>query len=311
MTFSFSEFVLMMSILGVTIGCSRDEGTIDLAYRRQEPEEGGLGPYLGADLRKLTSVEQDKFCSQVENFTNIHLTFDEFEGYVPWSVLKCASPGITYVLVEISNPISNPGISLAKVHFFAEDWSYKGQFSFPTGYRMEVIHVDVAWSEWLNSDVLAIRTASTGPFIIREGKKSPAFEPGDWQLQIYVLRCDRVALVRLEDDRKRILPNRFDTSVPYKGQPPLRRTKEQWIQCLQSSNTSTVLEALVWLSGIHLPSAEGRYEDIDQESVDDSLLFEQVLGAKRVKQRIKELARSANAWIREGAQLAERHYDEK
>ena len=81
------------------------------------------------------------------------------------------------------------------------------------------------------------------------------------------------------------------------------RTKEDWIQCLESTRVVEQLSALVWLTGAHLSSREERKTDHNQESVSDAKLFESVCDAPRTASLLAKLKKSKNQWVQDYAKL--------
>jgi hypothetical protein len=59
----------------------------------------------------------------------------------------------------------------------------------------------------------------------------------------------------------------------------------------------------VWLSGEHLPSVDARHENVNQESIEDSKLFESVRDSPEVAKALNVLLESGNAWVQEYAKL--------
>ena len=60
---------------------------------------------------------------------------------------------------------------------------------------------------------------------------------------------------------------------------------------------------LVWLSGMHVPSAETRPPDVNRESVEASKTFEIVRDSPQTKSLLRILKKSKNRWIQEYAIL--------
>jgi hypothetical protein len=81
------------------------------------------------------------------------------------------------------------------------------------------------------------------------------------------------------------------------------RTKEEWLQNLQSTNVVNQLSALVWLTGSHLSSNAERQENCNQESGEDSRHFEAVRDDARTARILKELTRNKNRWVQEYAAM--------
>ena len=91
--------------------------------------------------------------------------------------------------------------------------------------------------------------------------------------------------------------------TPPKGPPVPKRTRDEWIRSLSSENPVEQLATLVWLSGTHLSSTDARRENVNQESVEDSKLFEAVRDAAETKKALRELTKASNSWVQEYAKL--------
>lgn len=111
-------------------------------------------------------------------------------------------------------------------------------------------------------------------------------------------------MVRLEDDQGNLVSNHYAWSAPPKGPPVPRRSSSSWIDDLNSGDAVEQLCTLVWLTGYHLQSDEPRHEDHNQESVEDSQLYEQVRDSEETGVALHGLTKSHNPWIREYAELA-------
>ena len=88
-----------------------------------------------------------------------------------------------------------------------------------------------------------------------------------------------------------------------KGGAIPKRSRDQWMDSLSSDSLAEQLATLVWLSGTHLKSSEKRYENVDQESVEDSTLFESVRNSDTTRKTLNELQNSEVKWVQEYAKL--------
>jgi hypothetical protein len=269
----------------------------------QEPMPNGLEGYLGKDLRKLDDRSRAEFEKDVEALTGDKPDHTEWNSYKPWWVKPFTGGKAAWVLLEAYPGFDVPDMSGLQIHIFDSTWKRLRKQSFPTGYRFFLNEVVLDKDNPLKQDLLVAKVTSSGPFIVQGDEKHPAFEQGDYQLQYYALWGDQFVLVRLEDNKKRLAQNHYRWRAPPKGPAVPRRTREEWIRSLSSENPVEQLATLVWLSGTHLASTEGRQENVNQESVEDSKLFEVVRDAAETKKALRELTNSKNSWVQEYAKL--------
>jgi len=286
-------------------GCGRGGGPMPIFPKGLSIslESGGFSPWLGRDLRKLDDVEKEAFGEAFARLTGKEVDF-EVHGPRPWSVSAFRSGRTAWILLAGYEGWAVPDISGMTIHRFSDTWRYLGSSTFRTGYRMFLREAEPVTIPSLGVDAVRARTECAGPFgILPDGTRLPLFEQGMYQWQMYVLLDDRAALIRLEDDRHRMARNSYSTEIPMKGPVPPRRTAQEWARSLDSENPCEVLETLVWLTGFHLPSSKPRQENVNQESVEDSRLFEAVRDSPEIPAKLARLAASGNPWIREAARL--------
>lgn len=269
----------------------------------QEPASE-FSHFVGRDLRKLGTNELALLRGAFKARTG-----DELGEKWGWSPLECWSlyahdtPDSAWVLVEAYPGYEIPDVSGVKLHFFDKSWTRTCKHSFPTGYRFFLDSVIVQKRPELDRALIVAKVTSAGPFITSPGPKRPAFEQGDFQLQYYALLETNLFIVRLEDNKGVLARNHYRWRSPPKGPAVPQRTKEAWLKSLDSSSAVEQLASLVWLTGSHLPSAEERKSDHNQESVEDSKTFEVVRDDPRTKSILASLKRHKNKWIQEYATL--------
>jgi hypothetical protein len=270
-------------------------------------EQGGkqdLSRYAGRDLRKLGTNELASFQGEVKARTGVTLGvkvgWDSLESWLlaPYETSKTA-----WVMVEAYPGYDVPDVSSVQLHFFDKSWAHICSESFPTGYRMRLDEVKVEKRKELGNPVIMAKTISTGPFITSPGPKRPAFEQGDFQRQYYALLQTNLFLVRMEDNEGVLVRNHYRWRIPPKGPPVPARTKEEWIGGLNSSNVVEQLSTLVWLTGSHLSSKWERRPDHNEESVEDSKLFESVSTDPRTAAALERLKKDKNKWVQDYATL--------
>jgi hypothetical protein len=209
-----------------------------------------------------------------------------------------------WILVQAYEGWNVPDVSFVKLQRFDAEWKYLGEIDFPTGYRLQLTDIKLLKAPKLPVDVIEVKVRSSGPFRLREGEKEVREEDVAKLRELYCVFDDRIALVRLEDKDGDLLRNPYRAAIPFIGPAVPKRTVEQWQQLLHSKQAGEVLEALVWLSGSHLPSNQPRERGVSRESVEDAKRFEEVRDAAGTKKRLEELRKSDNPWIRQAAELA-------
>lgn len=229
---------------------------------------------------------------------------DPKDVFTPWWVARFSTGKAAWMVLEAYFGTDVPDTSAVRVHVFERNWKRLVKQAFPTGYRFFLEEAKISHSAPLKTDLLVTTVKSSGPFIIIDGgEKRPAFEQGRYQRQYYAMLGDQFALVRLEDDEGRLVRNNYRWSAPPKGPPVPRRTVQQWTRSLHSTNPVEQLATLVWLTGAHLSSKEPRYKNVNQESREDSRVFEEVKASAETARALSQLQKSTNRWVREYAQL--------
>ena len=269
-----------------------------------EPKDKGLASYVGKDLRFLDEKEAAAFQKRYASLTGEKFEFELGDGLNPWWVKSFGAGKCSWILLQGYPGIQVPDVSYMVIHAFDKDWKRLAKQEIPTGYRFRLEEVTVSKNDSLNQDLLVAKVICNGPFLEVEGEKPrPLFEQGDFQRQYYALLDDHFVLVRMEDDKGRLVGNSYCWSKPVKGPEVPKKSRDEWIRTLSSSNPVEQLATLVWLTGRHLPSGDKREKNINQESVEDSKRFEEVRDAAETKKAIAELANSKNAWVKEYANL--------
>jgi hypothetical protein len=270
----------------------------------QATRELTLEAYLGKDLRKLDDVSRQEFRSRFEMLTGDKPVTDSPRPFTAWWVQPFVSGDTAWILLEAYRGYDVPDVSAVQVHLFDRNWKRLIKQPFPTGYRLFLEDVALSKENPLKEYLLVVRVTSSGPFIVQGDQKRPAFEQGDFQRQFYGVVSGQIMMVRMEDDQGHPVRNAYRWSTPMKGPPPPKRTPEEWIGALRSTSVAEQLATLIWLSGAHLPTVEPRSENVSQESVAESKVFETVRDAKETKELLRELLTSTNPWVQEYARLA-------
>jgi len=289
-----------LALVLTAAGCRAQEVPIN----ELEVPINGLEAYVGKDLRQLEEEDFREFARTVKAITGKKPKYKEWSSLAPWWVKEFHAGSARWMFLEAYPGYDIPDISAGRVHIFGRNWKRIGKQAFSTGYRFFLNEAKIVTNKTLDQDLLVIQITSSGPFLVRGKQKKPAFEQGDYQRQYYALRGDRLVLVRLEDNEGRLVRNHYRWSAPPKGPPVPKRTKTDWIQSLDSPVPIEQLATLVWLSGLHLASAEPRDKNVNQESVKDSALFEAVRDSPRTKEIIRRLTGSEQPWVKKYAKFA-------
>jgi hypothetical protein len=260
--------------------------------------------YADRDLRKLNTNAIASLQAEFKAKTGVDL--GEKWGWrplAPWILTAYDTPKTAWVLVEAYPGYEIPDVSGIKVHLFDKSWARVCSVSFPTGYRFFLNEVTVQKRQGFDRPLVVAKVTSAGPFITSPGPKRPAFEQGDFQLQYYALLQTNLFMVRLEDDKGVLVRNYYRWRTPLKGPAVPTRSKEEWIRWLDSTNIVEQLSALVWLTDAHLSSREARKADHNQESVEDSKLFESVRDGPSKVSILNRLRGEKDPWVQQYAEL--------
>jgi hypothetical protein len=262
-----------------------------------------LRAYVGENLRTLDPQRFKEFQELAEDVTGEKPEEPGLGGFEAWWVKSLVAGDVAWVFAEAYPGYEVPDVSAVRIYFFDKHWKSVAEQTFPTGYRFFLENVELSKDNPLSQDLLVARVTSSGPFRIEGNEKHPAFEQGDFQRQYYGLLGGRFVLVRLEDNKRQLAQNHYRWRAPLKGPPVPKRSCEAWIRSLTSSDSVEQLASLVWFTGMHLPSTEPRRADHNEESLEDSKLFEAVRAAPETEKALKELHKSPNLWVQEYAEL--------
>lgn len=276
---------------------------IGMTSLAQEPKQKGLDFFVGKDLRQLDDRSRDDLSKQFEALTGHRLNWEPWSSPDPWWIKPFVSGDAAWIFLEAYPGYDIPDVSRVQIHVFDKNWKHTRKQSFLTGYRFFLNEVVLSKENPLGQELLVAKVTSSGPFLIQGEEKRPAFERGNYQRQYYAFLRDQFVMVRLEDDKKELVQNHYRWRSPPKGPPVPKRTCEEWIRSLSSEAPVEQLATLVWLSGMHLTSAEKREENVNQESGEDSKLIEAVRDAAETREALLELANSRNSWVKEYATL--------
>ncbi|MGJ8638612.1 MAG: hypothetical protein ACSHYA_04395 [Opitutaceae bacterium] len=271
-------------------------GLVQIA-RAEKPV--ALEAFVGKMLDEETKAE---LVAQYKVATGEDLENEKW-GVSPWWLKKFEAGKARWMLLLVYPGYNVPDVSYVEAHVFDEDWKRIAKQSFPTGYRMFLKEAEIQRNEAMVQDALVIKTTSAGPFMIVGDEKKPAFEQGNFQRQYYGFTAGQLCMIRMEDDEGTLVRNHYRWRAPSKGPAPPKLDKAGWLALLKGDSIHGKLSSLVWLTGSHLPSSEERKENHNQQSIDDSKLFESVRDDPRTKTILAELQKHENPWIGEYASL--------
>ncbi|MCP5523635.1 MAG: hypothetical protein H7A46_19015 [Verrucomicrobiales bacterium] len=283
---------LLVLTVGMTCGCLT-------------PAAQDLARYASCDLRNLSTNEVRILQSEFKQKTGIEL--GEKWGwfpFAPWLLASFEADSVSWVFAEVYPGYDIPDVSAMKLHFFDKSWGGVCSHTVPTGYRFFLNDVTVQRKAELDRPLVVVRATSTGPSIVTSpGQEKSLFEQGDYQLQYYTLIGASLFMVRLEDNHGAVARNHYRWESPLKGPPVPTRSKDEWIEWLDSPDVAHRLSALVWLTGFHRPSSEPRGAHSSQEPLAQSKRFESVRDDPRTAAILRRLKRDENLWVRDYASL--------
>ncbi len=221
--------------------------------------------------------------------------------YRPWYFWELPSAGnrnLT-ILLEIPSIFTIPGQAVIRVNFFEGD-----------GTRVATSLISLGW-RIKPKDARLISTSALG-YPMLEFSSEPMTNGREIDRQYFVIDGVNVFLVRLETAEGLILRNRYEAPNQTIGPFIPSRSVDEWVNALKSSNKARVLEALVWLGGIHSQvksantkkSGDLSWLQIDTEKESDAAMVSSLRSRSDVRGIIEELKSSESRWISEAATLA-------
>ncbi|HET6247141.1 MAG TPA: hypothetical protein VFE47_05520 [Tepidisphaeraceae bacterium] len=305
----FTRFILACFVVGLggcALGCTHNNSHSNSATDSKPSSGGspcsgkGMETYSGRNLRSLDAPAMAQFRHCLQLMTGDAPTPAQERPLEPWAVEKFSD---SWIVLLAYPGYDIPDVSFIEVQLFDKNWKRIFKQQFPTGYRFFLTDLRAVRNNVMNQELVVATVNSAGPFIVIGNEKHPAFEKGDSQREYFALIGEEFALVRLEDDQGRLAANNYTWRIPMKGPPVPKRTRAEWIATLNSGNPAEELATLAWLSGSHLKSTDPRPENVNEESVDDSRIFEEVRDDPATPIALEKLADSKNAWIKEYVRL--------
>src|SRR5262249_59297628 len=135
---------------------------------------------------------------------------------------------------------------------------------FETGWRVDLVDASIEYSKDLAADLIILHTA-------------PVINGRNVAKEYFAVNGDRLRLIRLEDDKGRLVQNEYIFPNFEIGVTPGVKTLNEWIGLIESQDKADVLSALTFLGGRHIAEAERRLVPEPQESK-YAALFQELLG---------------------------------
>lgn len=276
------------------IGCGLSESS----FIPRSPNANGqddfanrVAPFLDRDLRKLNKSSRTQFDALLTDVLPVNLCLSNSLLIEPFYIWRSKEDGKTarFVLFRGQSGGSIPGQSLGTIDVFDETGRHTFSSMFATGWRLFVKSASSKLDRTLDTDIFELKTIN--------------FFGTDIARQFYCLLDDRVILLGLEDSNGLPVPNNYETTNRTIGPVVPTRTADEWEQALHSEKVPIVLEALMWVGGIHrVDLAPSR--DHFLESIESAKLHAAVNASPGVRRSIQELTESENLWINRAAKSA-------
>lgn len=286
--FLFSFALYPTSTLGQQKQFSADEWKEFLSFENQ-------------DLLKLDKQHKERFGDLLWRVLPHTDGFTWFDNPYCLARITTQENLVRLVLVEGSTAIRIPGISKARIGIFDTEGRLLNSVELQTGWRILTTGAKILQKSPLDVPLIEVSTKN-----VINGR--------DVARELYGLIGVGVGLVRLEDSKGHILRNQYvATNWTIGPNLPTLHPKD-WENSLMSDNPVDVLSTLVWLGGIHWDLKisrtwpDGR-RDPSPEIKKHAIDVNQVRGLEAVQNKLKELTKSKNQWIKQAAELAIRPED--
>ena len=193
-----------------------------------------------------------------------------------------------YIVLSGAQMGSIPGISSARVQLLDDLPTMVGDSSFQTGWRLYLEEATFEYSAEVGSYLIVLHTT---PVIGRNSSK-----------EYFSIGGDRLRLVRIEDEKGHAVQNEYIFPNAEIGLVPGAKTTREWVELLESTDTTDVLSALVFLGGRHRASPERPFLNEPKESR-YARLFRELTDNTRIQELIRHSKMFDNEWIKQAAAL--------
>lgn len=226
------------------------------------------------------------------------------------------SAGARLVLLDSQFFCISPGQTWHYVYFFDESGKLLGSSDFAAGWRVCPSGARLTTRAGFDAPLLKMDGGGLGSF---------AFAPG--VSAYYALLGDRAVLVRLEDGAGRVLRNWYGCEYPLVGPTPPERTAEEWVRALSSPDKVEVLQALLWVGGLHHKEEDLKYDQEEHRrlrlaypdepaenmnatldrcpaALEEARRYAALVAREDLRPQLERLADSGDEWVRQAARAA-------
>jgi hypothetical protein len=246
----------------------------------------------GFDISKLSEPQLANLTKHISKLVP-QRTYDEPLGFdfAPdrvWTTPGSERP--VCLLFETRRFIPHPGSTPIRITVFDHLGNTVSETTFTTGHRCYMQEVRFEPLPGSDSPLVIVNTteAGLGPDVARQ-----FYAPIDGQYE----------LIRLENEDGNVSRNRYYVRHFMCGPAVPRQSDADWAGDLLSADRNRSLRALVWLGGVHR-TANPKTGPNETESLAELQSVQRVRANPRVVERLKELSRSEDRWLREAAILA-------
>lgn len=216
-----------------------------------------LLPFADKDLHKLEGADRDT----VERLGDM-LVPERVKRKGLWLqggslrirfLWKLEVPTKRFVIFDSPTDFMSPGHQVHYLYFFDEAGTMLGSSAFSSGWRMRTESANLIRRD--QNYLLEI-----------EANGLSSFAHASFLREEYVLLNDRAMLARLEG-KDGLIRNVYGCTYVTVGPPIPERTAEEWLKILSSRNELEVLQALMWIAGVHHNVDDLKQEQEDVESL--------------------------------------------
>jgi hypothetical protein len=213
LTFRLSSLFLVVTVAAIVCAFPR-------LYRQLQFER--FKTFAGQDIRKLSEAEQARFTSVVGSLIPSEQPHLSLIFRHNWYVWKLQGNGRTRFMLFQGEPITSiPGISQAHIHLIDAFGHIVGQYSFSTGWRIDINDAAMESNPMVGETVIVVKT-------------SPVINGADIATQYYAIQDDKVVLIRMEDNQGIALANHYGAPNHTIGPEAAKRTESEWANGLSS-----------------------------------------------------------------------------
>lgn len=258
--------------------------------------------------KELHTLEKDRGRELLDHMAalGIKRDLDELNRFGPWHVWDFSKSGEPplYLLVEAGKKMTledrektrrvhpHPGTTSITLTLLDDSGKVTAKTDLATGWRCYLEEFKLHPVGKNDDPVLKLATElGSGP--------GP-----DIRSQYYARIGERFDLVRIENAAGKATRNQYYIKHFRSGPKVAQLTEGEWEADLLSNDRLKVLRTLVWIGGFHW-DLQASYGDQRQcEDAEQVQLWQKVLKRQKVIDRIRDLTKSEDHWLREAAELA-------